>query len=383
MQPSSDIDTAMMAIALRMAERGLGATAPNPSVGAVIFDESTGELISRGWTQPGGRPHAETEAIARAGGRARAKTIYVTLEPCSHYGRTAPCAEAIIAAGLKRVVCGILDPDPRVSGRGIRMLRDAGLEVTRGVLAAEANWLTRGHIQRVTERRPWIQLKMALAADGTVAHGTGVQPTWVTGPEARAHGHLLRARADAIMVGSGTVRDDDPELTCRLPGLTLRSPVRVVVTGHELPLPGSKLVRSAREVAVWIFVAPEAGADRCAALERAGCRVFHVATVGGRPWLPAVCEALVGEGITRLLVEGGPTLWRAFSASGLADEIVCYRAGGAAESGTGAAPGTETLAATLARVTHGVLQPGARDQGYELCDSRPVGADTVHVFRRK
>ena len=370
-----------MAIALRMAERGLGTTAPNPSVGAVIFDEATGELIARGWTQPGGRPHAETEAIARAGERARGKTIYVTLEPCSHYGRTPPCAEAIIAAGLKRVVCAILDPDPRVSGRGVRMLREAGLEVTRGVLATEANQVTRGHIQRVTERRPWVQLKMALAADGGYAHGTGTAPVWVTGPQARAHGHLLRARADAILVGSGTVRDDDPELTCRLPGLAARSPVRVVVTGHELPSLTAKLVRSAGQVAgkvpVWVFVSPDAGARQCAALERAGCRVFHVATVGGRPWLPAVCEALVAEGITRLLVEGGPTMWQTFSASGFADEIVCYRGGGAGSAGSAAGP------EIFARTALGILRPGARDRGYEFCETRHLGADSVHVFRRK
>src|SRR5262245_11268238 len=206
----------MMEIALAVAERGLGRTAPNPSVGAVIVDETSGEVIARGWTQPGGRPHAETEAIRTAGVRARGATMYVTLEPCSHYGKTPPCAEAIIAAGLRRTVCAILDPDPRVSGRGVRMLRAAGVVVERGVLAEQAHRITLGHILRVAERRPLIQLKMAIGADGKIPRGPGKQRVWVRGPGARAHGHLLRARADAIMVGGGTVADDDPELTCRL-----------------------------------------------------------------------------------------------------------------------------------------------------------------------
>ena len=360
----------MMTIALAMAGRGLGRTAPNPAVGAVIVDETTGEVIARGWTQPGGRPHAETEAIARAGERARGATIYVTLEPCSHYGKTPPCAEAIIAAGLKRAVVAILDPDPRVSGRGIRMLRAAGLAVTRGVLADEAHWVTRGHIHRVTERRPLVQLKLALGTDGLVARGTGEAPVWVTGEIARAHGHLLRAKADAILVGAGTVRDDDPELTCRLPGLAGRSPVRVVLAGRELPGPERKLVRSAREVPVWIFCARGHDPAALARLGERGCRVIEVATVEGRPWLPAVNEALVAEGITRLLVEGGPTLWRAFASSGLVDEIVCYRAL-PADLGAGRAAVRADLAA---------LAPAHE---FEVAEERMLGADGLYRFRRK
>ena len=360
----------MMAIALAMAERGLGRTAPNPSVGAVVVDEATGEVIARGWTQPGGRPHAETEAIRRAGPRARGATMYVTLEPCSHHGRTAPCAEAIIAAGLKRVVCAILDPDPRVSGRGLRLLRDAGIAVTRGVLAERAHWLGRGHIQRVTERRPLVQLKMALDRDGSIARGTGAAPVWVTGPQARSHGHLLRARADAIMVGAGTVRDDDPELTCRLPGLGHRSPIRIVLAGTELPAPGGRLARTARDVPVWVFCSPASDIEARHALEARGCRVIPIQAIDGRPWLPAVLEALVAEGVTRLLVEGGRTLWRAFLASGLADEVVCYRAlpdGLAA----GRAASTRDLAA---------LHP---THDFAVVDAREVGGDGLFVFRRR
>ncbi len=181
-----DADDGFMQIALSMARRGLGTTAPNPSVGAVVVDPATGEVIARGWTQPGGRPHAETVALQRAGSRAQGATMYVTLEPCSHYGKTPPCANAIIEAGVSRAVVGILDPDPRVAGRGIDMLRAAGIEVRRGVRAREADRMTRGHILRVTERRPLIQLKMALDGNGQIARGVGGQPRWVTGPLARA-----------------------------------------------------------------------------------------------------------------------------------------------------------------------------------------------------
>ena len=187
------LDAQMMSIALRMAERGLGDTAPNPSVGAVIVDAATGEVIARATTARGGRPHAETIAIAAAGDRARGATIYVTLEPCSHQGRTGPCADAIIAAGIQRAVVAIEDPDPRVSGRGLDKLRAAGIEVERGVGAAEARWLTRGHIVRITERRPFVTLKLALDGSGEIARGDGVSPVWVTGEISRAHGMLLRA----------------------------------------------------------------------------------------------------------------------------------------------------------------------------------------------
>lgn len=326
MAADARFDAEMMAIALRMARRGLGQTAPNPAVGAVVADEATGEIIARGWTQPGGRPHAEPEAIARAGTRARGKTMYVTLEPCSHFGRTPPCADAIVAAGLARVVAAIEDPDPRVAGRGLDRLRAAGISVTRGVLAEEAHWVTRGHIVRVTERRPLVQLKMALNSEGLVARGSRGQPVWVTGPEARARGHLLRAEADAILVGHGTVVDDDPDLTCRLPGLAHRSPIRVIAAGHPLDLAGTRLAASARIVPVWLMCSNDTPDEATAELEARGVRVFRVPSIGGRLWLPAVMEALVAEGITRLLVEGGPSMWRAFSNAGLVDEVVVFRA---------------------------------------------------------
>ncbi|MCH9809180.1 MAG: bifunctional diaminohydroxyphosphoribosylaminopyrimidine deaminase/5-amino-6-(5-phosphoribosylamino)uracil reductase RibD [Alphaproteobacteria bacterium] len=320
----------MMALALRQARLGLGRTAPNPSVGAVIADEVNAELIAMGTTADGGRPHAEPQAIDMAGGRARGKTMYVTLEPCSHTGHTPPCAEAIIAAGLSRVVIAQEDPDPRVSGRGINMLRDAGIAVSRGLMREHARWITRGHIVRVTERRPFIQIKMAVSPDGTIPRGADGKPLFVTGQVARAHGHMMRASADAIMVGAGTMRDDDPDLTCRLPGLAASSPVRTVLAGNELPDATSRMARTASTVPVWIMATKallSRQQEQADALRKSGCRLFEIGDVGGRPWLPSVCETLVGEGMTRLLLEGGPTLWRTFAAEGLADEVVVFQAG--------------------------------------------------------
>ncbi len=356
-------DVQFMRMALMLARRGLGNTAPNPAVGAVIVDESTGEVIARGWTQPGGRPHAETEALKRAGSRAAGATMYVTLEPCSHHGKTPPCADAIVAAGISRVVVAIEDPDARVSGRGLDRLRDAGIAVTRGVLSEEADWVTRGHILRVSERRPFTQLKLALASDNTVPRGSDGKPLWVTGPEARALGHLLRAQADAILVGSRTVADDDPELTCRLPGLEGRSPVRLVLARNLDISLESKLVRTAREVPVIIFSGRAVDHERRRALEAQGCVVEPVREVDGALWLPAVMEALVARGITRLLVEGGAAAWRAFARAHFVDEVVMFRApGGQGEQVPHALlPGLDLVATT----------------------KRKAGSDDMIVFRRR
>lgn len=362
---SSAFDAEMMAIALRMAERGLGATMPNPSVGAVIADETTGEILARGVTAPGGRPHAETVAIARAGQRVRGATIYVTLEPCSHHGRTGPCADAIVAAGLKRAVVAIEDPDPRVSGRGLDRLRDVGLEVVRGVAAAEARRITRGHIVRITERRPFTTLKLALDPSGEIARGNGVSPIWVTGEMSRAHGMLLRAHFDAILVGSATVRDDDPELTCRLPGLLDRSPARIILS-RALDVPtGAKLVRSAASIPTWMMTAPQSDPQKRVQLTSHGVEIHDIAVVAGELWLPAVMEALVARGITRLLVEGGPRIWRSFADASLVDEVVLYMAG---------APTDKVAMDAVARQ----LGPVA----LSLVDRRPMGSDTMWRLHR-
>jgi len=368
MAPSAgaEFDLHMMTIALRLAQRGLGATAPNPSVGAVIADEATGEVIARAVTAPGGRPHAETEALGRAGARARGATLYVTLEPCSHHGATPPCADAIIAAGIARVVCAIEDPDPRVAGRGLARLRSAGVAVERGLMAREAHWMAAGHILRVTERRPLVQLKLALDALGEAPRGAGGQPAWATGEEARAQGHLMRARADAILVGRQTVIDDDPLLTCRLPGLEDRSPVRIVIARNLDGLGQSRLARSAREHPLWIVCGEHSDAG---ALEAAGARILRVPEVGGELWLPAAMEALVAGGITRLLVDGGARTWRAFSAAGLVDEAVLFQA----RAPDAAPPAPARALAALSRYV--------ATQGLEQSEHRRVGGDDMMVFR--
>jgi diaminohydroxyphosphoribosylaminopyrimidine deaminase/5-amino-6-(5-phosphoribosylamino)uracil reductase len=326
----------MMGIALRMAKRGLGRVAPNPSVGAVIADEVTGQVIARGWTQPGGRPHAETEAIARAGARARGATMYVTLEPCSHHGKTGPCANAIIDAGLKRVVVAIGDPDSRVAGRGLEWMRKAGIAVASGLMADEARWLTLGHIRRVTERRPFVQLKLALSADGEVPRGEAGQPAWVTSAAARAHGAMLRAEADAILVGARTIADDDPQLTCRLPGMAERSPVRVILSSRLDVPPEAQVFATARDVPTWVLTSDEAGQDAAGRLRAAGVLVVPVAPTAPLD-IGEALGALADEGITRLLVEGGPQIWRAFSDAGVIDEVVVYQAQGpGSDAGSGA-----------------------------------------------
>jgi diaminohydroxyphosphoribosylaminopyrimidine deaminase / 5-amino-6-(5-phosphoribosylamino)uracil reductase len=366
----SEFDTQMMAIALRMAARGLGATAPNPSVGAVIADESTGEVLARATTARGGRPHAETIAIAAAAERARGATIYVTLEPCSHQGHTGPCADAIIAAGIRRAVVAIEDPDPRVSGRGLDRLRAGGVEVERGVGAAEARSLTRGHIVRITERRPFVTLKLALDGSGEIARGTGSAPVWVTGEISRAHGMLLRARSDAILVGGGTVRDDDPELTCRLPGLLDRSPVRVVLSGSLDVATNAKLVSSAGSVPLWLMTSPSGDPAKRSELSRHGAQIIDVAVVGGRLWPPSIMEALVARGITRLLVEGGPKIWRAFADASFADEVVLYLAVRPANGVHSEAEAKTILARWLGPLA------------LALIERRTLGTDTMWRFRR-
>lgn len=332
------LDQEMMRIALRVGARGLGQVAPNPAVGAVLAHEGTGEVIARGWTQPGGRPHAETEAIRRAGTRARGATMYVTLEPCAHHGKTGPCAEAIVAAGVRRVVVGIDDPDARVAGRGLAMLRDAGVVVKTRVLADAARWLTLGHVLRVTERRPFVQLKIALAADGSVPRGASGQPAWVTSSEARAHGALLRAQADAILVGAGTVTDDDPQLTCRLPGLADRSPLRVVVSAMlSVPLT-ARVFATARDVPTWVVCADDVPGEKMDAFTRLGVAVLPIVAVGeGRVAVRDVLGMLAERGLTRVLVEGGPRIWRAFSDAGVVDEVVVFQARGAGSDATRAA----------------------------------------------
>jgi diaminohydroxyphosphoribosylaminopyrimidine deaminase/5-amino-6-(5-phosphoribosylamino)uracil reductase len=308
--------------ALRLAERGLGNVAPNPAVGCVIVAQD-GRIVGRGWTQAGGRPHAETMALAQAGEAARGATAYITLEPCAHHGMTPPCADALVQAGVKRVVGAVIDPDPRVAGAGFARLENAGVRVTRDILESDARALNLGFFKRVTEGRPLVALKIAQSADGYVADAKG-NSRWITSERARAHGHLLRARYDAILVGMGTARADDPMLTCRLPGLESRSPLRVVLETRLQLSPESQLARTANQYPTLVFTAAKYASDMLTGL---GVDVVEVIADGkGRPDVLAVLAALSQRGITRVLVEGGPTLHGSFLARGLADLIHLYRA---------------------------------------------------------
>jgi diaminohydroxyphosphoribosylaminopyrimidine deaminase / 5-amino-6-(5-phosphoribosylamino)uracil reductase len=308
--------------ALRLAARGLGRVAPNPAVGCVIVSKDN-RIAGRGWTAPGGRPHAETIAIAQAGEAARGATVYVSLEPCAHHGKTPPCADALIAAGVARVVSTIRDPDPRTSGGGFAKLEEAGVEVVEGVLAEEAKALNEGFFKRIIEGRPLIALKIAQSADAKVTNGPG-KDKWITGLRARRHGQLLRAQHDAIMVGVGTVLADDPALTCRIAGLEDRSPIRIVLDSHlRLPV-SSKLARTARAIPVLVFTAAQKGGEALAAL---GIEIVRVkADAQGKPDLGEVLRALSARGLTRVLIEGGPAIHAALIAQRLADRLYLYQA---------------------------------------------------------
>src|SRR5438552_6663675 len=302
---SKAADQRFMQLALTLGRRGQGRTWPNPAVGAVVVKD--GVIIGRGWTQPGGRPHAEPEALKRAGEAARGATLYVTLEPCSHIGKSPPCADAIIAAGVARVVSAIEDPNPEVAGQGHAKLRAAGIAVDIGLGAAEASRDHAGHFRRIRDGRPHVILKLAVSSDDKIG-GPGGQTVAVTGEAARSRVHLLRAQCDAVLVGIGTVLADDPLLTCRLPGMAKQSPVRVVLD-HALRLPGnSALVHSARETPLWVVTSDLAEAPAAMKLSAAGAQVIRVATMSTPPPgidLTAALHALAGKGITRLLVEGG------------------------------------------------------------------------------
>ncbi len=313
-----------MRTALRLAERGLGAVWPNPSVGCVIV--ASGEVVGRGWTQAGGRPHGETEALARAGARARGATAYVSLEPCCHWGKTPPCTDALAAAGIARVVMPIEDPDPRVAGKGVARLRAAGIAVEIGLLAHEAAAVNAGFLSRLTRGRPLVTLKLATTLDGRIATAAG-ESRWITGPAARDRAHLLRATHDAVMVGSNTVVIDDPLLTCRLGGLERRSPVRIVVDGRlRVPLT-ARVVAGAHDPPTWFLVGSGADPARHQAFAECGVELLETKHgASGELDLADGLHELGRRGITRLLVEGGGGLAAALFAAGLVDRILWFRA---------------------------------------------------------
>jgi diaminohydroxyphosphoribosylaminopyrimidine deaminase/5-amino-6-(5-phosphoribosylamino)uracil reductase len=318
-------DQRFMQLALTLGRRGQGRTWPNPAVGAVVVKD--GVIVGRGWTQPGGRPHAEPVALAQAGEAARGATLYVTLEPCSHVGKSPPCADTIIAAGIARVVSSVEDPNPLVAGQGHARLRAAGIKVDIGLRATEAAHDHAGHFRRVRDKRPHVILKLAVSPDDRIA-AAGHKPIAITGEAAKARVHLLRAQCDAVLVGIGTVLADDPLLTCRLPGMEARSPVRIMLD-RALRIPGtSRLVHSARQTPLWVMTSSLSEAPAAMKLGAAGAHVVRVPTTTTPPPgldLKAVLHALAEKGITRLLVEGGARVASYFVAAGLVDEIWLLR----------------------------------------------------------
>lgn len=374
MSGATEADRRFMAAALRLGRSGLGRTWPNPSVACLIVRDDGGGpiVVGRGVTADGGRPHAEAIAIAAAGALARGATAYVTLEPCSHVGKTGPCAEALVQAGVARVVCALGDPDPRVAGRGFAMLRAAGITVTEDVLADVALRDHAGHVARVRLGRPHITLKMAVSADGKA--GLPAQRVLITGDDANRRVHMLRAMSDAILVGIGTVLADDPALTVRLPGLESRSPVRVVFDARLRLPPSSVLARTAREVPTHVvcdWAAPTAAAD---ALTEQGVVVHRVTP----PWpggpgvnLPVALRTLVKLGITRVLLEGGPTLAAACLERDAVDEIVVFR-------------GPQTIGpAGLPVLDPGPLDAPLQDGRFALADTQLAGRDVMTTYVRR
>lgn len=357
-------DARLMAAAIRLGSRELGQTWPNPAVGALIVrHEPDGPVVvGRGWTRKGGRPHAEAEALAEAGDRARGATCYVSLEPCSHHGRTPPCAEALVKAGISRVVSATEDPDDRVSGRGHAILRDAGIELVVGVGSSEASAVNAGHIMRVCEGRPWVTLKLAVSRDGMIA-GPGGAPVAITRERARAASHMLRATNDTILVGIGTALADNPDLTCRLPGMAGRSPVRVVLD-TDLKLPDTaRLLTNTADVPVWLVSGGKADPARKSVLEARGATVL--AAEGG---ILAALETLAGQGITRVLVEGGAAVAASLCEAGLIDQAVIFD--GAVEIGPHGIPAGSALAA--------IRSGGA----YRRVDEAKLGDDVMSTYLR-
>jgi diaminohydroxyphosphoribosylaminopyrimidine deaminase/5-amino-6-(5-phosphoribosylamino)uracil reductase len=322
-------DLAFMDLALALGRRGLGRVWPNPAVGCVLVRPgagSGGRVVGRGWTQPGGRPHAETEALARAGDGARGATAYVSFEPCSHHGRTPPCTDALIAAGIARAVVAMEDPDPRVSGQGIAGLRRAGIEVSVGAAAAEARAVNQGFLSRIRLGRPMVTLKLASTVDGRIATHTG-ESRWITGPAARARAHELRARHDGIMVGVTTALSDDPLLTCRLPGMEDRSPVRIVVDSRlRLPLTAG-LVATAARTPTWLITLPGNPSARLQAFRDAGVEVIEAPESETGIVDLARAMALLGDrGLTRVLAEGGSRLAASLLLADCVDRLEWFRA---------------------------------------------------------
>lgn len=362
----SEQDIHHMREALRLGRSAMGSAWPNPAVGCVIV--AGDQIVGRGATAPGGRPHAEPQALAEAGAAARGATAYVTLEPCAHHGKTPPCAEALIKAGVARVVVAVGDSDPRVSGRGIEMLRKAGIEVVQGVLEDEARTDLAGFFLRNEEGRPWVTLKLASSFDGRIATASG-HSQWITGPEARQRVHEFRARHDAVMVGAGTARADNPMLTVR--GLDVpRQPVRVVVSRRlDVPLM-SELARTAGEVPVWMCHGPDADRSLREAWQGLGAELVECRLHGRQLEIGSVLQALGERGLTRVFCEGGGALAASLLSAGLVDELIGFTAG--VVIGAEGLPGVGAMG--LAR-----LEEAPR---FRLIEAAAVGGDIMHRWHR-
>ena len=366
---AQDLDVRSMRAALALARRGLGTVWPNPAVGCVLVKQ--GRVVGRGWTQPGGRPHGETEALRRAGEDARGATAYVSLEPCCHWGQTPPCVDTLIAAGVRRVVVPLEDPDPRVAGGGLHRLKAAGLDVETGLCAAEAAEVNAGFFSRLRLGRPLVTLKLGTTLDGRIATASG-ESQWITGPPARERAHALRAVHDAIMVGTGTALADDPQLTCRLPGLAHRSPVRVVIDRHLRMPPTMQLVASAREVPTWVLTSLSADPLRRQALADGDVTLIEIEGDSNADIDLATALATLGErGITRLLVEGGGRLAAALVRARLVDRLVWVHA--PLLIGNDGVPAIADLGLeVLADAPH-----------FERLSAEVVGDDVLTVFRAR
>lgn len=359
-----------MALAIALGKRGLGQCWPNPSVGAVVADK-TGRIVSCGWTGPGGRPHGETIALDQAGEAARGATLYTTLEPCAHWGKTPPCADAIIKSGISRVVYGMVDPDPRVAGKGLRRLQMYGMEIVPGPMPREARWLALGHELRLTAKRPFIQMKLAVDRAGLIPAGGGGVPVWATSKEARALGHLMRAEADALMIGYGTMLADDPDLTCRLPGMSWRSPVRVVLSTNGRLSRHARMLKNLSTAPIWVVSAAGVPKERTSRLEKLETKVITVAKNDqGRLDLKILMRELATRGIARVLVEGGPSLEVNLLKEDLADEVVIFQ-GMKEERGP-----------TILPFAPSGLEAVTDSPNYKLADTRPIGEDRLWVYRR-
>jgi diaminohydroxyphosphoribosylaminopyrimidine deaminase/5-amino-6-(5-phosphoribosylamino)uracil reductase len=360
-------DRAHMRAALALARRGLGNTWPNPSVGCVIVKD--GLVVGRGVTAPGGRPHAETAALDVAGAAARGATAYVTLEPCSHFGHTPPCADALIAAGIARVVVAQRDPDSRVDGAGLARLRAAGLAVEEGLMAAEAAEITAGFALRLAERRPLVTLKLASTLDGRIATHGG-ESRWITGEPARRMAHAMRGRHDAVLVGVGTVLADDPDLTCRIQGFRPTPIVRVVADTHLRSPLRARLLASAHETPTWLLHRAGADPDRIAAFAELGAVLHEVPGSEVGIDLAAGLAALADAGITRLMVEGGAKIAAALLRAGLVDRVAWFHA-----------PGVMGADGWPAAQAFGIEQLAAMPR-FARIRSTPVGEDMLTELRK-